>query len=190
MSRGTGVFALIAGIVAATVLVTAPVAESASQASPAASPSPEELRIELHGLLTQEEALTLADLQTLPAETIETTFLSEAGVEETHTYTGARLWDVLQQAGLILDPALPEDSLHKYIVLTARDGYVVVIALAEIDPAFGGRPYLLAWMEDGTMLSGDRSPVMLAVPGDRTEGRYIYGIASIDVRDAGEDRGT
>jgi DMSO/TMAO reductase YedYZ molybdopterin-dependent catalytic subunit len=186
MSKGTGIFALLAGVVAATLLMTAPVveiAQAASQASPAASPSPEVERIEFRGLFAQEGAMTLADLQDLPTETIETTFISEDGAEVQHTYTGVRLWDVLQQAELIFDAELPEDSLHKYIVLTARDGYVVVIALADIDPSVGARPYLLAWMEDGEMLSEEQGPVRLVAPGDLTEARYIFGIASIEVRD-------
>jgi DMSO/TMAO reductase YedYZ molybdopterin-dependent catalytic subunit len=188
MSKLTGVTAFLASIVAGTLLMTAPVVEialAASQASPAASPLSEE-PIEFRGLFAQPGSLTLADLQALPTETIETPFISDAGDEVQHAYTGVRLWNVLQLAGLTLDTEQPEDSLHKYIVLTAKDGYVVVIALAEIDPSFGARPYLLAWMEDGEMLSGDRNPIRLVVPGDRTEGRNIWGIASIEVRDINE----
>jgi hypothetical protein len=46
---------------------------------------------------------------------------------------------------------------------------------------FGGQPFLLAW-EDGQPFPGERSPVVLAAPGDRSDGRHIHGIVTIDVR--------
>jgi hypothetical protein len=60
-----------------------------------------------------------------------------------------------------------------YVVFTARDGYVVV-SMGEIDPEFRGRPYLLAWEEDGQTPSGGQRPAMLVPPGDHTEEPYIW----------------
>jgi DMSO/TMAO reductase YedYZ molybdopterin-dependent catalytic subunit len=150
----------------------------ALQASPAAGVE----TFDVTGLVETPGYLSVADLQTLPIETVEVTYEVE-GTAQTHTYTGVRLWDVLARANPIIDPDRNGDPLRKYVVLTANDGYEVVIALGEIDPAFGGHPYLLAWEEDGAPLTGDKGPVELVTPGDKTSGRYIWGIDTIEVRD-------
>ena len=75
-------------------------------------------------------------------------------------------------------------------MLTAADGYIVVLSMGEIDPEFGGHPYLLAWDEDGQPLPGERGPAMLVLPSDRSEGRYIWSLVSIDVRRVEMDQRT
>jgi DMSO/TMAO reductase YedYZ molybdopterin-dependent catalytic subunit len=134
------------------------------------------------GLVEIPSEFSVADLQSLPVETIEATAEVE-GVAETHTYTGVLLWDVLAGAKPLSDPDVNGDSLRKYVVLTANDGYEVVITLGEIDPQFSGQPYLLAWEEDGVALTGAKGPVELVTPGDKTSGRFIWGIDTIEVRD-------
>jgi DMSO/TMAO reductase YedYZ molybdopterin-dependent catalytic subunit len=180
-TRRTAVSTAIAGLGLGFVQVTA-----AREASPSASP-PAAGDIQVSGHVAHPGTLTLADLQALPAETVEVTYLMSDGTEVQHTYTGARFWDVLQLFEPKIEPDLPETSLHMYVVLTAQDGYVVVLSMGEIDPEFGGYPYVLAWEEDGQALSGEQGLAMLVPPGDRTEGRYIYGIVSIEVHsvDAG-----
>lgn len=154
---------------------------TAQEASPSASPPTAAGAIQVSGDVAKPGTLTLADLQALPAETVEVTYLMSDGTEVQHSYTGARFWDVLQLFEPKIDPDLPETSLHMYLVLTAQDGYVVVLSMGEFDPEFGGQPYLLAWEEDGQVLSGAQGPAMLVPPGDRTEGRYIYGIVSVEI---------
>ena len=67
-------------------------------------------------------------------------------------------------------------------MITANDGYQMVISGGEIDPNFGHEPMLLAWKQDGRPLAGERGPLSLMVPGDMHGGRYVHGIVSIDVR--------
>ena len=81
----------------------------------------------------------------------------------------------------IIDPARPQ--------VFVADGYIVVISLGEIDPEFGDHPYLLAWEEDGQPLPGERGPLMLVPQGDRSEGRYIWSIVSIDIRTVSPESG-
>ncbi len=150
-------------------------------ASPAASPAGGD-SIEIAGLVENPGTLTVADLQTLPSQTVDVTFQSGSG-EQKHSYTGALLWDVLTKATLKLDPDRKNDQLRKYVVITANDGYEVVISLGEIDPGFGHNPCLLAWDEDGQPLTGEDGPVRLVTPGDVKGGRYVYGVVKIEVRD-------
>lgn len=153
----------------------------AQDASPAASPVVAAATIELTGLVTTPTTRSVSDLQTLPVQTAEVDFQSGKG-DQHHTYTGVLLWDVLNQAGIATDENVKNDILRFYAVITASDGYQTVISLGEIDPQFGNNPYLLAWDEDGAPLEGDSGPLRLVTPGDVHGGRYISGIASIDVQ--------
>jgi len=150
----------------------------ALQASPAASDE----TFEVMGLVELPRRLAVADLTTLNVESIEATFDLE-GANQAHHYTGVRLWDVLALTKPIIDPDRNGDGPRKFVVLTANDGYEVVISLGEVDPQFGGRAYLLAWEEDGAALTGDKGPVELVTLGDTTGARSIWGIDTIEVRD-------
>jgi hypothetical protein len=101
-----------------------------------------------------------------------------------HTFTGVLLFDVVNGAGFAVDAADPGALLELHMVITAKDGYQVVLSVGAIAPDFGGAPILLAWEEDGASLAPSKGPVQLVEPGDRTEGRYIFGIVTIDVRSA------
>lgn len=152
-----------------------------AQGTPAgATPSGTET-IELTGEIERPTTLTIADLQTLPVETVDVTYESSSGAQQ-HGYTGVRLFAVLERAGLLVDPDRNNDRLSKYVVMTAKDGYEVVISWGEIDPDFGNAPILLAWEEDGAPLTGEDGPVRLVTPGDVRGGRYAFGVISIEVR--------
>lgn len=153
----------------------------AQDASPVASPVASAGTIEITGLVTTPSTVSVADLQSLPEQTAEVDFQSGKG-DQHHAYTGVLLWDVLQQAGIAVDENVKNDILRFYAVVTANDGYQVVISLGEIDPQFGNNPYLLAWEEDGAPLEGDSGPLRLVTPGDVHGGRYVSGISSIDVQ--------
>lgn len=154
----------------------------ALQATPEASPVAGAESVDLIGLVNTPGPITVADLQTLTPQTVDVTFQSGQG-EQSHSYTGVLLWDVLDRAGIQLNPDIKNDVLRKYVVLTANDGYETVISLGEIDPGFGANPYLLAWEEDGAPLTGDAGPVRLVTPGDVKGGRYVTGVITIEVRD-------
>jgi DMSO/TMAO reductase YedYZ molybdopterin-dependent catalytic subunit len=153
----------------------------AQDASPVGSPTASS-EIELTRLVETPGTLTVAELQALPNQTADVTFMAGNG-EQSHSYTGALLWDVIDRAKLKLNPDNKNDQLRKYVVLTASDGYEVVISLGEIDPNFGNQPYLLAWEQDGKTLTGEEGPVRLVTPGDVKGGRYVYGVVKIEVRE-------
>lgn len=170
--------ALLAG--ALSVGLIAPAGVEVSAATPVASPVAAEGTVEFGGLVTNPGPVTVADLQTLPTETVDVTYES-AGAAEDHSFTGVRFYDALEHVGLAVDPEARNPLLRMYIVITANDGYQVVLSGGELDPNFGNAPMLLAWEQDGVPLSGEDGPLRLVVPGDLRGGRYIHGIASIDV---------
>ena len=65
------------------------------------------------------------DLQALPPTTQTDTFTS-AGASETHVYTGPTLQSLLDAAVVVVDAAVKNDVLNKYVLATGADGYTVV----------------------------------------------------------------
>jgi hypothetical protein len=83
---------------------------------------------------------------------------------------------------VILDPSHKNDSLRKYLEITATDCYQVIVALAEILPNFGAQQVFIAYADgDGNPLT-DEGMARLVVPGDKTGGRFVSNIVSIIVR--------
>lgn len=173
---------------AAIVIATASVENGqqtafAYQATPAASPVATNTAgsVEFTGLVAHPGPVSVAELQALGSRTVDVTYES-GGTAEDHQFTGVRLYDVLEHVGLAFDPDARNPLLTAYIVITANDGYQVVLSGGEIDPNFGNAPMLLAWEQDGAPLAGENGPLRLVVPGDLRGGRYVHGIVSIDVR--------
>jgi Oxidoreductase molybdopterin binding domain len=117
----------------------------------------------------------LAHMQSVTAHV---SFLTEHGAEAAD-YTGATLWSVLQQLGLVTSTN-PRDREKQAIVVTGHDGYAVVLAMAEIDPAFESKQILLVDEVNGHPMPADE--IRLVVPGDRRGGRSVRDVARIDIR--------
>ncbi len=172
-------------VVACTVAAVAPTGSAlaaANQATPLASPDASTETVELTGLVERPATLTVAELQAMPVETVDVTFRSGDATEQ-HSYRGVRLYAVIEQAGLSVDPERKNAKLRTYVVVTAQDGYEVVVAWGEIDPEFGDAPILLAFEEDGQPLSGEDGALRLVVPTDQRGGRYVSGVVRVEVRD-------
>ena len=74
----------------------------------------------------------------------------------------------------------PSESHSMYLVATGSDGYRALLSLAEIDPAFGNRPVLVAYSVNGAGL-GRSGMARLIVPGDVKMSRSVSALASIEV---------
>lgn len=138
----------------------------------------------LSGSVLQPGSYGLGDLQALPAVT-QTVDYTAAGLPQTRTYTGTPLWGLINNAGLVTNPAIKNDVLNKYVLATGSDGYKIVFSLGELSPAFGNRPDLVAYAQitDGVSgpLGGDGFARVTA-PGDIRGGRYVSNLVSLAVR--------
>lgn len=168
---------LMLGVASTPVIALAQ--DSTPAAGTAASATTAANSIQLTGIVGNV-TLTVDDLKALPNESVDVTFMSGSG-EQKHSFTGTSLYGVLEHVGLPFPEGVKNPMLKTYLVVTANDGYQVVIAGGELDPAFGNVPMLLAWEQDGAALEGTDGPIRLVVPGDTKGGRYVSGIVSIEV---------
>ena len=128
--------------------------------------------------IEQTKSIDLALVKQLPATEETIAFQTEHGQEQ-GTYTGGLLWSVLERSG-VLAGVDPRARLRRTIVVTGQDGYMAVLALAEIDPEFEGKPVLLAYERDGQPIPGNE--LRLVVPGDKRGGRSVRDVVRIEVR--------
>jgi hypothetical protein len=118
---------------------------------------------------------TASTLAGLPQSTaFGVTFLAGTTPNGPHDYTGVSLWTLLTTAGI------PGDLLTSYLLATGSDGFQVLFALAELDPAFGAALDLLATSVDGGPL-GSNGFARTVIPGDLHGGRFVSNIASLAV---------
>lgn len=116
--------------------------------------------------------ITAADLAAMPRHTVTA---NQHGREI--TYEGVYLRDVLAKDGVPTGDELKGKKLSTYVLATAADGYAVVYALAETDPA----------ITDGDLLIADKvggppnGPFRIVSPHDRKPARSLRMLKRIDV---------
>jgi hypothetical protein len=136
------------------------------------------------GEVTNRAVFDLSKLeQFAPAQENVTYFA--AGSVVTESFTGVLLWDLLNNApvnGIVADPTIKNDILHKVIIVTGTDCYQSVFGAGEIDPFFGGNQIMVAYATEGQSL-GSAGFARIVAPGDKAGGRFVSNIASIEVRD-------
>jgi hypothetical protein len=113
----------------------------------------------------------------LPHLTQRVGFMTGHG-EQQNEWSGPLLWDVLVDSGAV-DPSKPADQVHLAVRVTGADGYIAVIALAEIAPQFANRPIQIADGMNGAPLP--QQALRLIVPGDRRGGRSVRDVVRIDI---------
>ena len=137
------------------------------------------LAIAIGGMVEHAQSVTTEDLAKLPQTPVQIAFVTGRG-QETGTFTGALLWTVLGNAGLVDAPG-KNGRLRHTLVVTGRDGYAVALSLGEIDPDFEGKAVILAIMKDAKPLDA-ADGIRLVVPNDRHGGRAVRDVVGIDVR--------
>jgi DMSO/TMAO reductase YedYZ molybdopterin-dependent catalytic subunit len=124
--------------------------------------------------------LSAADFAKLPRHKVRAKGHNRKEAE----YEGTPLIEVLQLAGVALGESLRGKSMALYLVVEATDGYRVVFALPELDPAFTDRVVLLADRKDGEPLDASDGPLCIIVPDEKRPTRWVRQVTSLIVRRA------
>jgi len=137
---------------------------------------PAEKVLEINGEVTRLLSLSLDDIcQLNPANSVQTGFLR--GVRRhTITFVGARLWDAI---GSAQPHSTPTSTLR--LMARARDGFRCIIRWHEFDPTLTHHIVLVAYEQDGQLLTADGGPLRLVVPGDERGRRFLRGLAQLTI---------
>jgi len=137
------------------------------------------------GDVNNRAVFNLSKLQQFPPAQEDVTYFAASSVE-TESFTGVLLWHLLNDPpvnGIVTDPNVKNDILHKILIVTGTDCYQSVFGAGEFDPSFGGSQIMVAYATGGQSL-GDDGFARIVVPGDKQGGRFVSNIAAIEVLDA------
>ena len=137
----------------------------------------------LSGLVAHPTTFTPITLAALGQSVTESATYLAGGKPVTDTYTGVSLWKLINDEGLLTDPAIKNDLLNYGVIATGSDGYRAIISLGEIDPAFGNKQDLVAYADTKGQLgtNGVDGATRLVLPGDVAGGRYVSNLVSLQV---------
>ncbi len=165
-------------VVTFLALVSHSPATGAQEAKVAQEPSGILLRVE--GEIPRTLELTATALARLPHRTLRAK--DHDGKES--TFEGVPLVEVLKAAGVKFGNDLRGTALATYLLVEAADGYRVVFALPELDPASTDRVILLADRRDGKPLDGKEGPLRIVVPDEKRHSRWVRQVTSLKLKRA------
>jgi DMSO/TMAO reductase YedYZ molybdopterin-dependent catalytic subunit len=146
-------------------------------AAPAFAQASQAVELRVTGDVPNHLDLSVADLAAFQRQTVHVT--DEKGIQA--EYSGIPVAEILRKAGAPLGKEMRGPNMAMGLVARAPDGYQVLFALAEFDPAFSDRTILLADRRDGKPLNSREGPLRIVVPGDKRGARWIRGVTTLEV---------
>jgi len=136
-----------------------------------------QLALEVEGGV--QKTISQSEFQKMPHQTLTVT---NPHTKKLETYEGVLLRALLDQVGVPSGEKLRGPEGRDYIVVSAKDGYEVVLALEEIDPMFQQNQVLVVDTLDGKPLDDQHGPLQLVVPEDQRPARWLRMMSKISVR--------
>jgi hypothetical protein len=93
-------------------------------------------------------------------------------------FEGVPVSALLSTAGFQLGDAMHGPRMTEVLLVEAADGYKVVFAVTEFDPAFATREIILADKRDGKALDAKEGPLRMVPPGDKRPARWIRQVTT------------
>lgn len=146
------------------------------------SKSGDHFQLTVGGEVEHPLTLGLDDLTKLPHQKVHVKDPDGKMVE----FEGVPLGEVLRLAGSKLGEKLRGDGLATYLIVGAADGYKVVFALPELDPAFTDRLVLLADHRDQQPLSKSEGPLRLVIPEEKKRARWVRQVNTLTIHHAAD----
>jgi len=126
----------------------------------------------------KQVVLEKTDIESLPHIKV-TTHASDTPA----TFEGVTLKDLLEKAGIEFGQSLKGKRLASCLLVEAADGYRVVIALPEMDPAFTDKQILLAFLRDGKPLDAKEGPYRVVIPDEKRMARWVRQVTNLKIVD-------
>lgn len=120
--------------------------------------------------------VTASEIAALPRQTVSVDDHGKAV-----TFEGVPLRLLLEKAGVTFGDTLRGARLSTCLLVEAADGYRVVIALPELDPAFTDRVILLVDRADGHPLDSKQGPFRIVIPGEKRMARWVRQVTALKV---------
>ena len=122
--------------------------------------------------------MSALDLNSLPRASATITHEGK-----TYGFKGVLLADVLKRVNAPLGKDLKGPALSDVVIVTAKDGYTVALALSDLEPSIRSATVILADATAQTLPLGDKDgPFRLVVDGDLKPARSARNVVSIEVR--------
>ncbi len=132
------------------------------------------------GLDGQSKTVGAADLASMPRVKVDLK-REDGGVIH---YEGVSLAQLLQGVGAPSGHTLRGPEMADVVVVSAKDGYRVALALTDIDPGFQARSIVLADKANGAALPAADGPFRLVVEGDGRPARSARMVTAIKLERA------
>ena len=126
----------------------------------------------------KQTVLSRADIEALPR--VKAVIGSDA---DSATFEGVALKAVLEKAGIGFAETMKGKRLASCLLVEAADGYRVVFALPEIDPAFTDKQVILAFLKNGKPLDAKEGPYRIVIPDEKRMARWVRQVTTLKVVD-------
>jgi hypothetical protein len=186
--RASGLFALVLALTACPAI--------ARDNHDSSSPSPPghqsftcdggvSTSFDVTGDVVNPQSFNLQSLQALtPSATVRAYFVA-GKLTSQGEFSGVLLWDLLNDVGIEVNPAIKNDLDRKYVVITGTDCYQAVFAMSELDPTIAGTDQIAIayaqWVNGKSTSLGSTGFARLIVPGDKKGARLVSNVAHIQV---------
>jgi hypothetical protein len=120
--------------------------------------------------------LLRADLEALPHVKVQA-----SAHDVSATFEGVTLKSVLEKARVSFGETLRGKRLAYCLLAEAADGYRVVIALPEMEPAFTDKQIILAFLKDGKPLDEKEGPYRIVIPDEKRPARWIRQLTALKI---------
>jgi hypothetical protein len=120
--------------------------------------------------------LTRADIEALPHVKV-----TSSGPGSSTTFEGVPLRAVLEKAIAGFGEALKGKRMASCLLVEAADGYRVVFALPELDPAFSDKQIVLAFLKDGKPMDDKEGPYRIVITDEKRMARWVRQVTTLKV---------
>jgi hypothetical protein len=126
----------------------------------------------------KQKVMTRAEIEGLPHIKVSTAIHGSSS-----TFEGVSIRAVLEKAGVGFGESLRGARMASCLLVEGADGYRVVIALPELDPAFTDKQIILAFLKDGRALDDKEGPYRVLIPDEKRPARSVRQVAALKIVD-------